>query len=102
MLMSRLLGCAPKATGTGATWLRRNTKNTSKLSSRDTSIRPPSLRGSLQTKSPAMAAILISSTPQIHALVARGSVILAEHQAGERDFSQGTPTAVQRVPDILN
>ncbi len=26
---------------------------------------------------------------QIHALVARGSTILAEHQAGSRDFSQG-------------
>ena len=30
---------------------------------------------------------------QIHALVARGSVILAEHRAGERDFSQGTYAA---------
>ena len=26
---------------------------------------------------------------QIHALVARGTTILAEHQAGKRDFSQG-------------
>lgn len=26
---------------------------------------------------------------QIHALVARGDTILAEHQAGKRDFSQG-------------
>lgn len=26
---------------------------------------------------------------QIHALVAQGSTILAEHQAGKRDFSQG-------------
>jgi hypothetical protein len=29
------------------------------------------------------------TTIQIHALVARGSTILAEHQAGKRDFSQG-------------
>lgn len=30
---------------------------------------------------------------QLHALVARGNVILAEHQGGSRDFSQGTYVA---------
>ncbi|KAH8110181.1 synaptobrevin-domain-containing protein [Phellopilus nigrolimitatus] len=34
----------------------------------------------------------------IHALVARGSVILAEHQAGERDFSQATQTILSKIP----
>lgn len=32
---------------------------------------------------------LVLNCPQIHALVAQGSTILAEHQAGKRDFSQG-------------
>jgi hypothetical protein len=32
---------------------------------------------------------LILNCVQIHALVAQGSTILAEHQAGKRDFSQG-------------
>jgi len=31
----------------------------------------------------------LKASLQIHALVARGTVILAEHQAGKRDFSQG-------------
>ncbi|KAF8192934.1 VAMP/synaptobrevin-like protein [Pholiota molesta] len=31
----------------------------------------------------------------IHALVAQGSTILAEHQAGKRDFSQGMPMNIQ-------
>ena len=30
-----------------------------------------------------------STIKQIHGLVARGSTILAEHQGGQRDFSQG-------------
>jgi len=34
----------------------------------------------------------------IHALVARGSIILAEHQAGERDFSQATQTILSKIP----
>ncbi|EMD36448.1 hypothetical protein CERSUDRAFT_115468 [Gelatoporia subvermispora B] len=34
----------------------------------------------------------------IHALVARGSTILAEHQAGERDFSQATQTILSKIP----
>ncbi|KAI5122834.1 hypothetical protein M0805_003129 [Coniferiporia weirii] len=34
----------------------------------------------------------------IHALVACGSVILAEHQAGERDFSQATQTILSKIP----
>ncbi|TDL20302.1 vesicle-associated membrane protein [Rickenella mellea] len=34
----------------------------------------------------------------IHALVARGSVILAEHQAGKRDFSQATQTILAKIP----
>jgi hypothetical protein len=32
---------------------------------------------------------LVLKYAQIHALVAQGSAILAEHQAGQRDFSQG-------------
>jgi len=32
---------------------------------------------------------LMLNCSQIHALVAQGSTILAEHQAGKRDFSQG-------------
>jgi hypothetical protein len=32
---------------------------------------------------------LVLKYAQIHALVAQGSTILAEHQAGKRDFSQG-------------
>ncbi|TCD68146.1 hypothetical protein EIP91_011512 [Steccherinum ochraceum] len=34
----------------------------------------------------------------IHALVARGSVILAEHQGGSRDFSQATQTILSKIP----
>ncbi|OCH90196.1 VAMP/synaptobrevin-like protein [Obba rivulosa] len=34
----------------------------------------------------------------IHALVARGSTILAEHQAGERDFSQATQAILSKIP----
>jgi len=34
----------------------------------------------------------------IHALVAKGSVILAEHQAGKRDFSQATQTILSKIP----
>ncbi|PAV18008.1 VAMP synaptobrevin [Pyrrhoderma noxium] len=34
----------------------------------------------------------------IHAVVARGSVILAEHQAGERDFSQAVQTILSKIP----
>jgi len=34
----------------------------------------------------------------IHAVVARGSVILAEHQAGGRDFSQATQTILSKIP----
>ncbi|KAH8103370.1 vesicle-associated membrane protein [Cristinia sonorae] len=34
----------------------------------------------------------------IHALVAKGSVILAEHQGGSRDFSQATQTILSKIP----
>jgi len=34
----------------------------------------------------------------IHALVAQGSKILAEHQAGKRDFSQATQTILSKIP----
>ncbi|KAK1229437.1 hypothetical protein PQX77_007485 [Marasmius sp. AFHP31] len=34
----------------------------------------------------------------IHALVARGSTILAEHKAGSRDFSQATQTILSKIP----
>jgi len=34
----------------------------------------------------------------IHALVARGITILAEHQAGKRDFSQATQTILSKIP----
>ncbi|OBZ78383.1 hypothetical protein A0H81_01982 [Grifola frondosa] len=34
----------------------------------------------------------------IHALVARGSIILAEHQGGQRDFSQATQTILSKIP----
>jgi vesicle-associated membrane protein 7 len=34
----------------------------------------------------------------IHALVARGDTILAEHQAGKRDFSQATQTILSKIP----
>ncbi|KDR79229.1 hypothetical protein GALMADRAFT_243132 [Galerina marginata CBS 339.88] len=34
----------------------------------------------------------------IHALVAKGSTILAEHQAGKRDFSQATQTILSKIP----
>ncbi|KAI0946449.1 hypothetical protein AcW1_009910 [Taiwanofungus camphoratus] len=34
----------------------------------------------------------------IHALVARGSTILAEHQSGQRDFSQATQTILSKIP----
>jgi len=34
----------------------------------------------------------------IHALVAQGSTILAEHQAGKRDFSQATQTILSKIP----
>ncbi|KAJ7220637.1 VAMP synaptobrevin-like protein [Mycena pura] len=34
----------------------------------------------------------------IHALVARGSVILAEHQAGKRNFSQATEKILSKIP----
>ncbi|KAI0317700.1 VAMP/synaptobrevin-like protein [Amylostereum chailletii] len=34
----------------------------------------------------------------IHALVAQGSTILAEHQAGQRDFSQATQTILSKIP----
>ncbi|TFY64539.1 hypothetical protein EVG20_g5916 [Dentipellis fragilis] len=34
----------------------------------------------------------------IHALVAQGATILAEHQAGQRDFSQATQTILSRIP----
>ncbi|KAF9456316.1 VAMP/synaptobrevin-like protein [Collybia nuda] len=34
----------------------------------------------------------------IHALVARGPVVLAEHQAGKRDFSQATQTILSKIP----
>ncbi|KAF6760513.1 VAMP/synaptobrevin-like protein [Ephemerocybe angulata] len=34
----------------------------------------------------------------IHALVAKGSTILAEHKAGKRDFSQATQTILSKIP----
>ncbi|KAF8815563.1 VAMP/synaptobrevin-like protein [Phlegmacium glaucopus] len=34
----------------------------------------------------------------IHALVAQGSTILAEHKAGKRDFSQATQTILSKIP----
>ncbi|EIW55724.1 VAMP/synaptobrevin-like protein [Trametes versicolor FP-101664 SS1] len=34
----------------------------------------------------------------IHALVAKGDTILAEHQAGSRDFSQATQTILSKIP----
>ncbi|KAI0794982.1 vesicle-associated membrane protein [Abortiporus biennis] len=34
----------------------------------------------------------------IHALVARGNTILAEHQGGARDFSQATQTILSKIP----
>ncbi|THV05374.1 VAMP/synaptobrevin-like protein [Dendrothele bispora CBS 962.96] len=34
----------------------------------------------------------------IHALVARGSTILAEHKAGSRDFSSATQTILSKIP----
>ncbi|PCH38932.1 VAMP/synaptobrevin-like protein [Wolfiporia cocos MD-104 SS10] len=34
----------------------------------------------------------------IHALVARGSIILAEHKSGQRDFSQATQTILSKIP----
>ncbi|KAE9399626.1 VAMP/synaptobrevin-like protein [Gymnopus androsaceus JB14] len=34
----------------------------------------------------------------IHALVAQGSTILAEHKAGSRDFSQATQTILSKIP----
>ncbi|KAI0057174.1 VAMP/synaptobrevin-like protein [Artomyces pyxidatus] len=34
----------------------------------------------------------------IHALVAQGSTIMAEHQAGKRDFSQATQTILSKIP----
>ncbi|KAI0674286.1 VAMP/synaptobrevin-like protein [Trametes maxima] len=34
----------------------------------------------------------------LHALVAKGSTILAEHQAGQRDFSQATQTILSKIP----
>jgi len=34
----------------------------------------------------------------IHALVAKGSTVLAEHQAGKRDFSQATQTILSKIP----
>jgi len=34
----------------------------------------------------------------IHALVARGGTILANHQAGNRDFSQATQTILSKIP----
>jgi len=34
----------------------------------------------------------------IHALVAKGSTILAEHRAGKRDFSQATQTILSKIP----
>ncbi|KAI0049373.1 VAMP/synaptobrevin-like protein [Auriscalpium vulgare] len=37
-------------------------------------------------------------TSQIHALVAQGSTIVAEHQAGKRDFSQATQTILSKIP----
>ncbi|KAJ3991566.1 VAMP/synaptobrevin-like protein [Lentinula boryana] len=34
----------------------------------------------------------------IHALVAQGSIILAEHKGGSRDFSQATQTILSKIP----
>ncbi|KAK0199757.1 vesicle-associated membrane protein [Desarmillaria ectypa] len=34
----------------------------------------------------------------IHALVAQGSTILAEHKGGKRDFSQATQTILSKIP----
>ncbi|KIM43750.1 hypothetical protein M413DRAFT_443656 [Hebeloma cylindrosporum] len=34
----------------------------------------------------------------IHALVAKGTTILAEHQSGKRDFSQATQTILSKIP----
>ncbi|KAG8919564.1 hypothetical protein FRC02_001556, partial [Tulasnella sp. 418] len=34
----------------------------------------------------------------IHALVARGSIILAEHHSGKRDFSQAVQTILSKIP----
>ncbi|TEB30923.1 vesicle-associated membrane protein [Coprinellus micaceus] len=34
----------------------------------------------------------------IHALVARGATVLAEHKAGKRDFSQATQTILSKIP----
>ncbi|CAL1710958.1 unnamed protein product [Somion occarium] len=34
----------------------------------------------------------------IHALVAKGNTILAEHQGGSRDFSQATQTILSKIP----
>jgi len=34
----------------------------------------------------------------IHALVAQGTTVLAEHQAGKRDFSQATQTILSKIP----
>ncbi|EIN05558.1 VAMP/synaptobrevin-like protein [Punctularia strigosozonata HHB-11173 SS5] len=34
----------------------------------------------------------------IHALVARGTTVLAEHQGGQRDFSQAVQTILTRIP----
>jgi vesicle-associated membrane protein 7 len=34
----------------------------------------------------------------IHALVSRGDTVLAEHQAGKRDFSQATQTILSKIP----
>jgi len=42
----------------------------------------------------------LSILDQIHALVAQGSTILAEHQAGKRDFSQGMKSVVGVEPVI--
>ena len=41
-------------------------------------------------------------TSQIHALVAKGTTILAEHQAGKRDFSQGTPLISDKGQSLDN
>jgi len=34
----------------------------------------------------------------IHALVAKGTTILAEHKSGQRDFSQATQTILSKIP----
>jgi hypothetical protein len=45
---------------------------------------------------------LILNYVQIHALVAQGSTILAEHQAGKRDFSQGLmPSPPPVAPHLI-